>query len=139
MLFKSGYEEFLGAHRSLHDVDGSIGVKRVETPSNYGIVSMNDELIEIRELEEKPENPDSNLAISGIYFVDDTDVLFDAIGHFVDNNIRGAGDEYQLTDALQRMLESGASFGTSKSRAGTIAVGRKRYSKRTACSSNPHL
>lgn len=110
MLFESGYEEFFEAHKSLGDVGGSIGVKRVEAPSNYGIVSMDND--EIAELEEKPDDPDSNLAISGIYFVDDTDGLFDVIAHFVDNDIRGAGNEYQLTDALQRMLEQGATFGT---------------------------
>jgi glucose-1-phosphate thymidylyltransferase len=110
MLFENRFEEFLDAHRSLGNVDGSIGVKRVEAPSNYGIVSLEDG--EITKLEEKPEDPDSNLAISGIYFIEDTRSLFDSLAYFIDNDIRGAGDEYQLTDALQRMLEGGAQFGT---------------------------
>lgn len=110
MLFENRFEELLDAHRSLGNVDGSIGVKRVEAPSNYGIVSLEDG--EITKLEEKPEDPDSNLAISGIYFIEDTRSLFDSLAYFIDNDIRGAGDEYQLTDALQRMLEGGAQFGT---------------------------
>lgn len=110
MLFEDGYESFVKSYESLGDVDGSIGVKRVDAPSNYGIVTPDGD--EIAELEEKPDNPDSNLAISGIYFIEDTDGLFDAIGYFIDNEIRGAGDEFQLTDALQRMLELGAEFGT---------------------------
>jgi glucose-1-phosphate thymidylyltransferase len=110
MLFEDGYENFVKSHESLGDVDGSIGVKRVDEPSNYGIVTSDGDAI--ARLEEKPENPDSNLAISGIYFIEDTDGLFDAIGYFIDNEIRGAGDEYQLTDALQRMLELDAEFGT---------------------------
>lgn len=110
MLFESGYEAFLDAHRSLGDIDASIGVKRVESPSNYGIVTLDSD--EIAELEEKPENPDSNLAISGIYVIENTTALFDSISYFINNDVRGAGNEYQLTDALQRMLEEGAKFGT---------------------------
>jgi len=110
MLFDSDYSEFLTAHDDLGDVDGSIGVKTVEEPSNYGIVTMADG--RISELEEKPSDPDSNLAISGFYVIEDANWLFTAIEYLIENDIRGAGDEYQLTDALQRMLEQGAEFGT---------------------------
>jgi glucose-1-phosphate thymidylyltransferase len=110
MLFESGYEEFLESHKSLDDIDGSIGVKHVELPSNYGIVSLSGK--EIAELEEKPDHPDSNLAISGIYFIEATYSLFESLEYFIENDIRGAGNEYQLTNALQRMLEEGAQFGT---------------------------
>lgn len=110
MLFDSGYGEFFEVHQAIGDVDGSIGVKRVEAPSNYGIVTLDGD--RIAELEEKPADSDSNLAISGVYFIEDTDLLFDSLAYFIDNDIRGAGDEYQLTDALQRMLEHGAQFGT---------------------------
>lgn len=110
MLFDSGYDEFLTAHDELGDVDGSIGIKRVDEPSNYGIVTTDDD--EIIELEEKPEDADSDLAISGFYVIEESDWLFDAIEHLIENDVRGAGEEYQLTDALQRMLEAGAEFGT---------------------------
>jgi glucose-1-phosphate thymidylyltransferase len=110
MLFDSDYETFLAAHDDLGDVDGSIGVKSVEEPSNYGIVTMDNGWI--AKLEEKPADPDSDLAISGFYVIEDANWLFDAIEHLIENDIRGAGDEYQLTDALQRMLEQGAEFGT---------------------------
>ena len=110
MLFERGYSQFLSDHRSNGDVDGSIGVKRVEEPSNYGVVYLEDG--HIRELVEKPDDPESDLAISGIYVIEQSEQLFDAIEHLIDNDIRGAGDEYQLTDALQRMVEDGATFGT---------------------------
>ncbi|WP_246984067.1 sugar nucleotidyltransferase [Halorientalis marina] len=110
MLFDSDYGEFLAAHDDLGDVDGSIGVKTVDEPSNYGIITIADG--RIAELEEKPTDPTSDLAISGFYVIEDANWLFDAIKHLIDNDIRGAGDEYQLTDALQRMLEQGAEFGT---------------------------
>lgn len=110
MFFESGYEEFIEAHQSLGEVDGSIGVKCVDNPSNYGIVTLDDDTIV--ELKEKPDNPDSDLAISGIYFIEDTNSPFESISYFIENDVRGAGNECQLTDALQRMLEKGAQFGT---------------------------
>jgi glucose-1-phosphate thymidylyltransferase len=110
MLFDSDYGDFLTAHENLGDVDGSIGVKRVDEPSNYGIISTDGD--RITDLEEKPNDPDSDLAISGFYVIEDAVHLFDAIEYFIANDIRGAGDEYQLTDALGRMLGEGAEFGT---------------------------
>ena len=110
MLFETDYETFIDAHRSLGDVDGSIGIKKVDEPSNYGVVTMDGN--RIAELVEKPEDPRSDLAISGIYFVEDTPGLFDVLESLIANDVRGAGDEYQLTDGLQRMLDAGAEFGT---------------------------
>lgn len=110
MLFESGYDDFLESHIALGDVDGSIGVKPVEDPTNYGIVDIEEG--KVTRLVEKPDNPNSNLAISGIYFVEEPSELFAAIEYLIKNDLRGAGDEYQLTDALQQMLEKGAEFGT---------------------------
>ncbi|RCU48007.1 dTDP-glucose pyrophosphorylase [Haloplanus salinus] len=110
MLFETDLGAFLDAHDALGDVDGSIGVKRVDEPSNYGIVTMDGD--RIAGLVEKPADPPSNLAISGVYVVEDSAGLFDALGALIENDVRGAGDEYQLTDGLQRMLDAGATFGT---------------------------
>lgn len=112
MLFETDLESFIDAHVALGDVDGSIGVKRVDEPSNYGIVTMDERGERIEALVEKPDDPPSDLAISGIYFVEDTHGLFDALGTLIENDVRGAGDEYQLTDGLQRMLDDSAEFGT---------------------------
>jgi len=109
MLFESGYGEFLAEHESLEDIDGTIGVKQVEYPSNYGVVTV--ENGRITGLVEKPENPRSNLAISGIYILEDSVSLFEALKFLIENDIRGAGDEYQLTDALEHMVDNGSQLG----------------------------
>lgn len=111
MLFENGYDTFLTAHNSLPETDGSIGVKRVEEPSHYGVVET-DETGDISQLVEKPDEPPSNFAISGVYVIEDSDALFDALTYLIENEIRGAGGEYQLTDALQRMIEEGSSLRT---------------------------
>lgn len=110
MLFENGYRTFLEANGALSGADGSIGVKQVDEPGHYGVVKLDGDRI-VR-LVEKPEDPPSDLAISGVYVVDDTDSLFDALTHIVENDLRGAGDEYQLTDALQRMIDEGADLRT---------------------------
>lgn len=109
MLFENGFDTYLRAHRSLGDVDGSLGVKRVDDPTSYGIVTLDDDVIV--NLEEKPENPNSNVAISGIYFVENTRALFESLAYLIENDVRGAGQEYQLTDALKRMMDEGATLG----------------------------
>ncbi|MFB6176957.1 MAG: sugar nucleotidyltransferase [Halobaculum sp.] len=109
MLFENGYETFLTAHDQFEDVDGSIGLKSVEEPQHYGIAEIDGEYI--TSLVEKPDDPPSNEAISGAYIVENTPALFAALEHFVENDIRGAGDEYQLTDALDRMLDQGCTLG----------------------------
>lgn len=110
MLFDRSYSTFIEAHRELGTVDGSLGIKHVDEPSEYGIVTLESD--RVRALEEKPADPKSDLAISGIYVIEDSEWLFSSIEHFIENDLRGAGNEYQLTDALQRMVEEGASFGT---------------------------
>jgi glucose-1-phosphate thymidylyltransferase len=112
MLFESGYGSFLAAHHENGDTDGSIGLKPVENPRHYGVAEVEEGTITC--LVEKPENPASNLAVSGVYIVEATDALFEGLEHLIENDIRGAGDEYQLTDALQRMIEAGHRLGTFK-------------------------
>jgi len=105
MIFENGYSAFLDAHEELGRPDASLGVKRVDEPSHYGVVETDGR--QIVRLVEKPENPPSDFAISGVYVVEDSASLFDALGHLITEGIRGAGNEYQLTDALQRMIEGG--------------------------------
>lgn len=104
MLFENGYQAFLEAHRGLDDADASIGVKSVEEPQHYGVAEL-DADGRVTRLVEKPDDPNSDLAISGVYVVENSRALFDALTYLIESDIRGTGDEYQLTDALQQMVE----------------------------------
>jgi glucose-1-phosphate thymidylyltransferase len=57
-------------------------------------------------LVEKPEKPKSNLVIAGIYLVRHGMALYNATQTLFKRNLTTRG-EYQLTDALQLMLEEG--------------------------------
>lgn len=109
MIFKSGYFDFYKFHIENGKCSGSIGVRRVEEPRKYGIVELRPSSSFIQKLEEKPENPRSNLGIAGVYFVKDSILLFDVLEWMLKNGIQNRG-EYQLTDALQEMIRRGSKF-----------------------------
>ncbi|MBI5837238.1 MAG: NTP transferase domain-containing protein [Candidatus Eisenbacteria bacterium] len=81
-----------------------LGVKEVADPRRYGIV----ELVEgrVKRLTEKPDKPASNLALVGFYYLKDSALLFECLDELIRRDVRTRG-EYQLTDALQLMLERG--------------------------------
>lgn len=54
---------------SVQDYGATVFAHRVNNPENYGVVEF-DELGRVISLEEKPENPKSNYAVTGLYFYD---------------------------------------------------------------------
>lgn len=88
--------------------DAIIWTKKVEDPRAFGVV-LTDERQRITGFAEKPETPISDQAIIGIYFFKDGDALRNELQFLIDNDIR-KGNEYQLTDALQNMMEKGVCF-----------------------------
>jgi glucose-1-phosphate thymidylyltransferase len=82
-----------------------IGVKKVEDPRRFGVIEKNDKGF-INRFVEKPQSKDvsaSNEAIVGLYYLNDSTLLFDALEHIIKNDIRNKG-EIQLTDALETMV-----------------------------------
>ncbi len=88
----------------------SLGVKEVDDPRRFGVVVRNGDGM-VNRLVEKPETPVSNLALVGLYFIKNGDLLNSALDELIKNNMRTRG-EYQLTDALQLLIESGEQFTT---------------------------
>lgn len=84
--------------------DAVIGVKEVEDPRRFGVVEVRGDTV--LSLIEKPENPPSNLAIVGIYYFPDAAVLYRSLRTLVERG-RRTREEFQLTDALQSMLDAG--------------------------------
>lgn len=87
--------------------DGAIWVKQVEEPSAYGVVKLHDGII--TDFVEKPDEFISDLAIIGIYYIKNGEVLREEIQYLLDNNIKDKG-EFQLTNALENMKQKGLKF-----------------------------
>jgi glucose-1-phosphate thymidylyltransferase len=104
MIFKAGYSEFYKHYLTNGECAASIGVREVDDPKKYGIVELEGKYI--KRLEEKPAHPKSNLGIAGVYFIKETSVLLSILDDMIKKNTRTRG-EYQLTDALQEMVNRG--------------------------------
>ncbi|MEO8513642.1 MAG: sugar phosphate nucleotidyltransferase [Ignavibacteria bacterium] len=84
----------------------AIGYKDVEDVSRFGIVESKNGFITRMIEKPAPGVTESKSAIAGIYFIKNGSHLFRAIEHLMDNDIR-TKNEYQLTDALMKMVEEG--------------------------------
>jgi len=102
-IFSTDFKKILSKKKS------QIGVKEVADPRRFGVVEHSRG--RITKLVEKPEHPKSNLAIVGIYLIKDMPRLYGAIDTLKEKKIRTKG-EYQLTDALQLMIDGGESMET---------------------------
>jgi glucose-1-phosphate thymidylyltransferase len=86
-----------------------IGTKTVDDPRRFGVVeTKNGYVIKIVE---KPVEPKSNLAIIGLYYFSQARPLFENIEKIIREDRKTRG-EYQLSDALEEMVESGIKIKT---------------------------
>ena len=100
-LFKADFDFDTGA-------DGIIWAQRVEDPSAFGVLKVDDAGV-ITDFVEKPTEFVSDLAIVGIYYVRDGAALRRELEHLIEHDIKDKG-EYQLTNALEALKAKGTKF-----------------------------
>jgi len=93
---------------SVEGADSVIWLKEVDDPSRFGVAVH--EGGKITDFVEKPSEFISNLAIIGVYYFKEGHKLMKEIQYLIDNDVRGHGEEFQLTDALDRLLKDGNVF-----------------------------
>ena len=97
-LLTGGIKHLVDDHRE-SGAAATILVREVDDPSRYGIVSVEDG--RIVELLEKPPDPPTNLALVGVYaFGPEITASVSAIAP-------SARGEYEITDAIQHMVDEG--------------------------------
>ena len=94
------------------DKDAIVWTQKVEDPSAFGVVKLNDKN-EIEAFVEKPQEFVSDLAIIGVYYFKDGENLRSELQYLLDNDIKQKG-EFQLTDAMDNMLRKGLKFYTDQ-------------------------
>lgn len=104
-LFQQGIKGFVEAFDP-KTMNALLALVEVPDPRALGVAVVQGG--QIVKLVEKPKVPPSNLAVSGVYVFDST--IFDMI----DGLEPGAKGEYQITDAIQMLIESGKSVGYKK-------------------------
>lgn len=98
-LFENGIGEFVEAFRPEEGVNSVLALVRVEDPRQFGVAIVKEGLVV--NLIEKPQDPPSDLAIAGVYVFDKT------IHQMIEGLEPGAKGEYQITDAIQRLIDGG--------------------------------
>ncbi len=85
-----------------------IGVRKVDDPRSFGVAELGPEDRVLR-MVEKPLIPKSNMAMVGIYYIRETEALYNALDAHLGHRPGGDEDEgeYHLTAALQAMVEGG--------------------------------
>jgi glucose-1-phosphate thymidylyltransferase len=87
----------------------SLGVKNVTDARRFGVAETNNGFV--TNVIEKPENIESGLALVGLYYIKESNILKECISQIVENDIK-TKNEYQLTDALQLMINKGVKIKT---------------------------
>lgn len=86
-----------------------IGVKKVDDPRGFGVAELSDKSDDVLKVVEKPLIPKSNMAMVGVYYIKESEALFNALDKNLNNRADEKG-EYHLTNALQVMIEQGVAF-----------------------------
>jgi len=87
----------------------ALGLKTVEDPSRFGVaICENNKVVK---LVEKPQTPISKLALVGLYYIRNSEILAQCLKELFEKDIRTKG-EFQLTDALQLMIDKGENITT---------------------------
>lgn len=92
------------------DVDGAMFVMPVPDPRRFGIAVLGEDGI-VTKLVEKPQQPESDLAVVGLYYFKDSQWLFRAVDKLMESG-KSLKGEYYLADAIQVMIDEGAKFRT---------------------------
>lgn len=100
-LIDTDLETFISAGENV------LGVKRVERPGRFGVVSLSDNLV--TGIVEKPKQPGSDLAAVGLYYLKDPSALKKHLADILAEDAR-TNDEIQLTDGLARLMKEGIAF-----------------------------
>jgi len=87
----------------------TLGVKEVDDPRRFGVAVVDNGYI--TKLVEKPLTPVSNLALVGLYYIANSQKLISSLNNLLEKDIKTKG-EYQLTDALQMMIDEGEKIKT---------------------------
>lgn len=92
------------------DIEAAFLVQTVTDPERHGIVTTkkDEDISLVTKVVEKPKDPDTNIGIMPFYFFRSS--IFDALNEITP----GYGNEIQLTDAIQKLIESGKNVAAIK-------------------------
>nr|WP_263363450.1 glucose-1-phosphate thymidylyltransferase [Pseudanabaena sp. UWO310] len=116
-LIESQLDTFLNDFAQ-KQLDALILLRQVPDPSAFGVVTV-DATGKVLRLVEKPKNPESNLALVGVYFF--KPIIHDAIAQ-ISPSFRG---ELEITDAIQKLIDTNQKVEASELEGWWLDTGKK--------------
>ena len=99
-IFKAEMEEF----ENSDDYDCCLFIKEVPDPERFGVAELNDDGT-IKSIEEKPKQPKTNYAITGLYLYNEK--IFDVIKKVIDEIGYSGRGELEITDVNNYYIRNG--------------------------------
>ncbi|MGB8707149.1 MAG: glucose-1-phosphate thymidylyltransferase [Dehalococcoidia bacterium] len=98
-IYKFNTKDFINQYFERY-CDTLLLLKEVDNPTSFGIAKLNAEH-KVIQVQEKPKEPESNLALAGVY-------LFSSTIHEAIDRIKPSGrGELEITDAIQKLIDMG--------------------------------
>ncbi|MEE9379282.1 MAG: sugar phosphate nucleotidyltransferase [Candidatus Lokiarchaeia archaeon] len=94
-IFENAFKSEIKAFENSNEYNCCLFLKEVEDPERFGVAELTDNKI-IKLIEEKPDNPKSNYAVTGLYLYDEN--IFAVIEHIIDKIGYSERDELEITD-----------------------------------------
>ena len=101
-VFTQKFDEEAREFEKQREYNCYLFLNEVDEPSHYGIADI-DEKGNILSIDEKPESSKSNLAVTGLYFYDNT--VFSAIEQLREKKVFSKNNEFEISAVNQRLLE----------------------------------
>jgi glucose-1-phosphate thymidylyltransferase len=102
-LFEHGVKRYVDAFEHDHP-DAVIALVRVPNPKEFGVAVL-DDAGRVTRIVEKPKEPPSDLAVAGVY------CFKNRVLEVIDALQPSARGEYEITDAIQGLMQSGTVLG----------------------------
>lgn len=102
-IFEDSFEESVREFEAQEEYGCYLFVKAIDDPRQYGVAEL-DENECIIGIEEKPSNPKSNLAVTGLYFYDAT--AFSYLAELEQSGVRSKNGEIEITTLNNMYVEN---------------------------------
>lgn len=103
-IFENTFESEFNEFENSNEYNCCLFLKEVDDPKRFGVAELNDDFT-IKSIEEKPKEPKSNYAVTGLYLYDEN--IFDEIKKVINEIGYSSRGELEITDVNNFYIKRG--------------------------------
>ncbi len=103
-IFENTFESEFNEFENSNEYNCCLFLKEVDDPKRFGVAELNDDFT-IKTIEEKPKEPKSNYAVTGLYLYDEN--IFDEIKKVINEIGYSSRGELEITDVNNFYIKRG--------------------------------